>query len=331
MSGTVASEDELIETYLAPLARGTAGAMGLKDDCAVLTPAPGTELVISTDAVAAGVHFLPDDPPQDIAWKALAVNVSDLAAKAAKPLCYQMALSFPDAPTHAFMQRFTAGLAEAQAAFGIGLSGGDTDRRAGPMTVTITAVGEIQLGFRLTRSNARAGDALFVTGTLGDAAHGLKLCRGDADALAWPLADEHRAHLALRYRRPIPRLQAGDLLRRFATSSMDLSDGLAKDLGRLASASGVGAVIEQDCLPLSPALEVLTRSDGHLTRRVLTGGDDYEILFTAAAGAGPAIAAWSADARLRVTQIGEITSAAGLFLHAAGDRRPLQPDGWDHF
>jgi thiamine-monophosphate kinase len=331
VSAKITSEGELIGTYLAPLTRSCEGAYDLRDDCAIFTPSPGRELVITTDAVAAGVHFFPDDAPEDIAWKALAVNVSDLAAKAAGPRVYQMALSFPEAPSHEFMQRFSRGLGDAQDAFGIVLCGGDTDRRPGPMSITITAIGEVDAGFRLTRDGARAGDAIFLTGTLGDAALGLKLRRGDEDARAWPLSSDERAHLVSRYLRPQPRLEAAPLLHRFATAALDLSDGLAKDLGRFAAAASAGAIIDRDRLPLSSAVQGVLSADPELFQCVLSGGDDYELLFTAPADAEPGITELALATGLCVNRIGTMREERGLNVASASGEKPLQPFGWDHF
>ena len=172
---TIEGEESLIQGYLAPLAAGFPGAFGLQDDCALLTPEPGTELVLKTDPVMAGVHFFPDDAPDDIAWKALAANVSDLAAKGAQPLAYLMALALPVAPKHAWMQRFVLGLGQAQQAFGCHLIGGDTDRRPGPLTITPMVIGEIPCGQMVRRSAALSGDIICVSGSLGDASLGLAL------------------------------------------------------------------------------------------------------------------------------------------------------------
>jgi len=330
-AGKISSEEELIRTYLAPLARANEGAFGLRDDCAVYEPRPGSDLILTTDAIAAGVHFFADDRPEDIAWKALAVNVSDLAGKAAAPRVYQMALSFPEAPTHAFMERFASGLAEAQEAFGIVLSGGDCDRRPGPMTVTITAIGEVPAGLRLTRDGGQPGDAIFVTGTLGDAAFGLQLRRGDEAARAWPLSTHERAGLVARYLRPLPRLGLAPLLRRHATAAMDLSDGLAKDLGRLTRAASAGAMIVRGSLPLSEGVRRLVAADETLFDAVLSGGDDYEILFTAPPGSEPDVAAFAQAQGLMTTQIGTLVAGAGLMLTTADGERPLAAMGWDHF
>ena len=331
MPRMIASEEDLIQTYLAPLTRGNAGAFDLRDDCAILTPQPGTDLVITTDAVAAGVHFFPDDAPEDIAWKALAVNVSDLAAKSALPRVYQMALAFPETPTHAFMQRFATGLDKAQNAFGMVLCGGDTDQRDGPLSITITAIGEVPSGVRLPRQNARSGDAIYVTGTLGDAACGLKLRRGDRDTLDWSLSAAERDALIARYLRPSPRIETSAILHRWASAAMDISDGLAKDLGRLVKAAHAGAVVDSTRLPLSGPLIRLQASGTGVLDLVTAGGDDYELLFTAPPEAEADIAGAASQLGLMVTRIGTLTEQRGLRLATPSAERPMQPKGWDHF
>ena len=173
-------EEGLIATYFAPLAEGFSGAFGLLDDAALLSPPSGNDLVITTDAIAAGVHFLPDDAACDIGFKALAVNISDLVAKGARPVCYLMSVAFPELPDAAWLKGFAAGLAAAQRQFGIELAGGDTDRRPGPVSVTITAIGRVPAGRMVRRATARSGDRLYVSGTIGDSALGL-LLRQDAN------------------------------------------------------------------------------------------------------------------------------------------------------
>src|SRR5262245_28082139 len=180
--------EEAIIALLAPLTEGDFGAFGLKDDCALLMPEPGTELVLKTDPIAEGVHFLPDDTPEDIAWKALAVNVSDLAAKGATPIGYLMALSFPGAPSRGWLTAFADGLGQAQGRFGCHLLGGDTDRRPGPLTISITAIGSLPQGQMVRRTTAQSGCTLFVSGTVGDAALGLALAKEPALASAWDLS-----------------------------------------------------------------------------------------------------------------------------------------------
>ena len=220
---TIAGEEEIV-SLLAPLAAGSPGAFGLQDDCAVLRPKPGTELVLKTDPVAEGVHFLPGTSPEDIAWRALAVNVSDLAAKGATPLGFLMALSFPQSPQRAWVARFAEGLRQAQEHMHCRLLGGDTDRRPGPMTVSITIFGEVPQGAMVRRATARPGDAIFVTGTLGDALLGLELCRDGALATSWGLTPLEAESLRWRFLRPQPRLALQPALRAHARAAIGSAD-----------------------------------------------------------------------------------------------------------
>lgn len=327
----VAGEEELIQGYLAPLAARFPGSLGLKDDCAVLTLPPGHEFVVTTDAVAAGVHFFPDDDPGDIAWKALAVNVSDLVAKGAKPIAYLMALALPQAPTHDWLFRFSAGLGSAQDRFGIALAGGDTDRRAGPLAITITAIGSIPKGRFVKRSTARQGDILFVSGTLGNSALGLKLCRDPALARSWRLTNRDTENLVRRYLRPEPRVALAPLVLQFATAAMDISDGLAKDLGRMVAASGVGARVLADSIPLSPSAARALTADRSLIADIVAGGDDYEVLATVAPADRESFGAAAASAGVDVTEIGEIDAGPGVVIEdAGGNPLKLVSTGWDH-
>lgn len=330
--------EEAIVALLAPLTDGDPGAFGLKDDCALLTPQPGTELVLKTDPVAEGVHFLPGDAPEDIAWKALAVNVSDLAAKGATPVGYLMALSFPEAPSRRWLASFAAGLREAQTRFGCHLLGGDTDRRPGPLTVSITAIGSVPQGEMVRRGTARAGDVLFVSGTIGDAGLGLALAKEPALAAAWGLSQTEADYLIGRYRRPQPRLALAPLLRRYATAAMDLSDGVVKDLERLLRGSGIGGRLQAGDVPLSdPARKVLAREPQRLAQ-LLTGGDDYEILAAVSADRCDALRDAAAKAGVPIAEIGAAgpldwpERGNGLFIDGP-DGRPLAVGraGWDHF
>jgi thiamine-monophosphate kinase len=324
--------EEAIIRVLAPLASGFPGAFDLADDCALITPRPGTELVLKTDPVAEGVHFLADDTPEDIAWKALAVNVSDLAAKGARPLGYLMALSFPEPPAIAWLARFAAGLAEAQARFGCHLVGGDTDRRPGPITITITVIGEVEQGRMIRRGTARAGDALFVSGTLGDAALGLALRKDASLAAAWGLSATEVEHLRRRYARPEPRLALASALRQHASAAMDISDGLAKDLGRMCAASGCGARVRLADLPLSAAGAKALAADASLARCIAAGGDDYEVLAAVPAAQAAAFTAAAVGSGIAVTHIGDVVSGAGVVIEGP-DGLPLnfERPGWDHF
>lgn len=332
MRGRISSEEDLIERYLRPLAAGFPGAFDLMDDCAALQPVAGEDLVLSVDAVAAGVHFFADDDAADIGWKALAVNVSDLAGKGARPVAYLMSLAFAEAPEHAWMASFAKGLAEAQAAFGIALAGGDTDRRAGPTSITITAIGAVPAQRYLTRRDAHAGDALFVSGTLGDAALGLRLRRRDGSGSSWGLPVEQQAELVSRYLRPQPRLGLRTALLSCASAAMDISDGLAKDLGRLCKASGLGAAVALNDLPLSKAAAAVVQADPADWQLVVGGGDDYEILAAVPESLATDFREMAAAGGVEVTQIGMLDGRDGVSL-VSPDGAPfaLAHTGWEHF
>lgn len=325
-------EESIIQGFLAPLAAGFPGAFGLKDDCAAITPTPGHDLIVKTDPVAEGIHFLADDAPEDIGWKALAVNVSDLAAKGAEPRAYLMALSFPAAPTRDWMQRFAEGLGAAQTAFGMHLIGGDTDRRPGPITISITVFGEVPTGGMLQRGAARPGDLLFVTGTLGASAMGLALRREAPLAGRWGLGQAEANAAIARYLRPQPRLTLRPALRGAARAAMDLSDGLAKDLGRMARASGVSATVDFDRLPIDAAAAKAIRAEPERWRDVVAGGDDYEVLATVAPERAGLFRALANGDGVGVTEIGRIGTGKGLaILDGSGRPLDLTRTGWDHF
>lgn len=328
---TIASEEDLVQSILAPLAAGYPGAFGLRDDCAVIATPPGVDLVIKTDPIAAGVHFFADDDPADIGWKALAVNVSDLAAKGATPLGYVMALSFPQAPERAWLERFASGLAEAQAAFGIQLMGGDTDKRPGPVSISITAFGTVSTGHMIKRGTARAGDRIYVTGTIGDAHLGLMLRSGTSVPAAAKLTPADRHYLLERYLRPEPRLAFQAALHAHAGACMDISDGLVKDLRRMADASGVAATLWLGETPLSTAAVEVVRADAAWLMRLATAGDDYELLI-AVPGAQAEDFERAARAAGRLTCIGQIATGAGVTVNDV-DGRPMtvERSGHDHF
>jgi thiamine-monophosphate kinase len=267
-------EDSLIARFFAPIAG--AGALNLKDDAALVTPEPGHDLVLTTDALVERVHFLPEDAPGSIARKALGVNVSDLAAKGATPAGFLLSLALPDDWTEAWLAAFAAGLGDASRDFACPLLGGDTVKARGPLTLSVTAVGQVPAGRTVLRTTAKAGDLLCVTGTIGDAALGLKL--RSAPAWAGSLSPDERAHLADRYLHPQPRHRLAAALRDHASAAMDVSDGLAGDLAKMMRASGVAAVVEADQVPLSIAAARAVRTSPDLLDLALTGGDDYEIL-----------------------------------------------------
>ncbi len=299
-----------IERYFAPLAAGFPGAHALTDDAAEFGLAAGERVVVTTDALVAGVHFVGDEPPGLIARKALRVNLSDLAAKGARPLGYTLAAVLPRAVDDAWLAAFTAGLAADQAEFGVPLIGGDTVATPGPLTLSITALGALG-GAMVRRAGARPGDRIYVSGTLGDAALGLMALRGRLPGL---VADR-RAFLIERYRLPRPRLALGRALLGRVSAGLDVSDGLVADLGHLAACSGVTARVEQDRLPLSDAARDALGADpgaaSGLLGAVLAGGDDYELLFTASQENHDIVLQLASAAGTPVTVIGEIAAADG--------------------
>ena len=325
----VRGEAAIIGEFLAPLTGGDPGAAWLQDDCASISPPQGCDLVVTTDSLIEGVHFFPGDIP---AFKALAVNVSDLIGKGAMPLAYLLNLALPEPPTRGFLTRLAEGLQEAQAAFGCHLIGGDTDRTSGPFTLTVTAVGTLARGSIVRRSGGRAGDIVAVSGTIGDACLGLALRKDQAPADAVRHVPGGAAHLIGWFDRPRPDVAAADLVRDFATAAMDVSDGLAKELARLAAASKVGAEIRFEAVPLSPAAQAMIAA-GHATKEGLVGGgEDYQVLFTVAPEDWRGLQAAAADRRLAISQIGSLTDG-GEVIWRDGRGRPVEFEvtGWDHF
>ena len=332
-SRETSGEEALIAEFWAPLAAGFPGAFGLKDDCAVIAPPAGTELVVTTDAVIAGVHFFPDAEPSAIAWKALAVNVSDLVAKGATPFAYVMSIALPEAPQRAWLEKFAQGLRAAQDAFGCQLAGGDTDRTPGPLSVSITAFGVVPAGDMVRRATARPGDHVYVSGTIGDAALGLALRRDPAMRDRCRLDEAASMYLDGRFSRPRPPVALVPVIRTCASSAMDISDGLIKDFDRLCRASGVGGRIEAPRVPLSDAAHaVLAAGDATLVD-LMTGGEDYEVLATIPPERAGEFERRATEAGTRVTCVGAITEAAsGVIATDAEDEAIVfTKTGWDHF
>lgn len=329
MNDRIADETELIQTYLAPLTRGAAGALDLADDAAFLTPTPGMDLVVSTDPILAGVHFFADDSADDIAWKALAVNVSDLAAKGAMPVAYTMTLAFPAAPERVWMERFASGLAAAQQAFGCHLIGGDTDRTSGPLAIGITAIGQVPSGKMVLRRGARVGDHVFVTGTLGDAALGLKL-RRSGSVFGAAASEDAKAWLVGRYLRPKARIEFAPVVQRFATAALDVSDGFLKDLRRLSGSHGLDIAFND--LPLSSPARQIIGADTELRTCVLTGGDDYEILFAVSPADKAAMIVEAEKSGVSATEVGMLRNHSDILVRDGGGVIiEAAQSGYDHF
>ncbi|MGE5148449.1 MAG: thiamine-phosphate kinase [Candidatus Eiseniibacteriota bacterium] len=329
MSGQrLPGEFDLIAEIFAPLASGTPGAFGLTDDGAAIDVAPGKRLIVTVDAMVENVHFLAEDPPAAVGQKLLRVNLSDLAAMGAEPLGYVLATVLPADTDRAWVEGFAAGLAEDQARFGVGLYGGDTASTPGPLTLSLTAFGQIEPGRELRRSGARAGDRIYVSGTIGDGALGLKAIRGTLRGIDKPA----RAYLAGRYRLPTPRLALGQGLVGVATAALDISDGLAGDLGHIAETAGVRGVIEAGRVPLSDAARQALAADPGLLDDILGGGDDYELLFTAPASAAGRLAELARTLDLPLTEIGRIEAGAGvLVVDEKGAEISLKVPGFRHF
>lgn len=325
-------EFELIARYFAPLATDSS-ALGLRDDAAVLLVSEGHELVVSCDTLTEGVHFLPSDPPETVGYKALAVNLSDLTAKGARGFGYLLSLAVPRATPRAWFEKFAAGLRDLQEAVGISLLGGDTTATPGPVTITVTVLGLVSHGHAVLRRGAKAGDRIYVSGTIGDAHLGLRLLKEPALASAWGLSKEESGFLIDRYRRPPPHNELSLLIRNFAQAGIDVSDGLVADVEKLAQVSHVGATIEAARVPLSgPAQKVLAR-EPELLASLLTAGDDYEIV---AAVPEASSADFEAEAKAKgtsVTTIGNVSDRIGELHVVRADGRPLGlgRKGFTHF
>ena len=307
-------EDDLIARYFAPLA-GPEG-LGLRDDAALMRPPPGEDLVLTADALVAGVHFFADDPPEAIARKALRVNLSDLAAKGARPLGFLLTLALPGDWREAWLKAFAEGLGADAGRYDCPLVGGDTVATPGPLMLSVTAIGAVPEGRMARRTGVTPGDRLYVTGTIGDAAIGLRLRQGRGPDI--PQVD--KAFLIERYLTPEPRLKLIAAMTTHANGGMDVSDGFVGDLRKMLVASGVSARVPIYRLPLSPAARAAIAADPGLFEVAATGGDDYELLASAAPESAPAFEAAAAAAGVPLTFVGE----------ALEGRRPpsfIGPDG----
>ncbi|HEU0070488.1 MAG TPA: thiamine-phosphate kinase [Alphaproteobacteria bacterium] len=330
MSSAASGEFDLIARYFAPIAAAFPGALGLKDDVALFDPPAGSRLVVTADAMVAGVHFLADDPPDLIARKLMRVNLSDLAAKGATPYACLLTLSLPKGTDEGWVAAFAKGLAMDAAEYRFPLAGGDTTSTPGPLCLSLTAVGLMAEGRApLLRSGAKAGDAVFVTGTIGDAHLGLAVQQGEFAGLA----ADHRAALIERYRLPQPRVAFGQALAGISGvhAAADVSDGLIADLGHICAASNLSAIVEAARIPHSAAAQAALEI-GASGERLLTGGDDYEIVFTAAPEAEAAIAAAAKQFNVKATPIGRTAAGQGVTaIDAIGNAISLLQKGYRHF
>ncbi|HZI82660.1 MAG TPA: thiamine-phosphate kinase [Casimicrobiaceae bacterium] len=318
------SEFELIDRFFRrPVRQAT---LGIGDDAALIGPAAGCELAISTDMLVEGRHFFPDADPESLGHKTLAVNLSDLAAMGARPRWAFLACALASADP-AWLEAFARGFFALADAHAVELIGGDTTR--GPLNLCVTIVGEVPAGEALLRSGARPGDAIYVSGALGDAALGLAHCRGHL-----ALSSEEIARCDAALSRPTPRVALGQRLRGIATAAIDVSDGLMGDLGHVVEASRAGATIDLAALPRSPALDRrLVGAERALALEcLLAGGDDYELCFTAPPGAAAKLQALSVELGVALARIGTIEARGGIVVRDEHGRAlATAPRAFDHF
>jgi len=323
-------EFELIDRYFSALAASEDGALGLQDDCAILGLPDTEDLVVTTDTLVAGVHFLPETPADAIAAKLLRVNLSDLASMGAGGRAYTLSLALNENATDAWLRAFASSLQRDQETYGIVLVGGDTVSTPGSETFTVTAFGSVPKGQGLRRGGARPGDQIYVSGTLGDAALGLLALQGKVS----DVSRASREFLINRHQYPQPRLELGQNLLGVATSAVDVSDGLAADLAHICAVSRVGAEIKWDQVPLSNAAREVLDQQPELMSEVLGGGDDYELVFTVPTAEAGEIEGLSGKLGLELTKIGRISDdTEHKVLVCGSDGAPVQISdaGYRHF
>lgn len=322
------NEFDRIARYFAPLAASYSGAFGLLDDAAVITSAPGGELVVTTDTIVAGIHYLGDEPPDLIAAKLLRVNLSDLAAMGASPRAYTLNVALPADTDDRWLEAFAHGLAQDQDHFGITLIGGDSVGTRGPMVLSLTAFGEVSASGAVLRATARPGDTVYVSGTIGDGALGLLVAKGDLKGVS----EQNATSLLARYQKPEPRLGIlGRLSADMTLAAADVSDGLVADLGHIAEASGVALKIRADDIPLSLAARAALKHDAALRTVILTGGDDYELTFCAPRHAADIVQAVAIEIGVPITAVGEVEGGSGVRVYdGAGSEIRMDRTGFTH-
>jgi thiamine-monophosphate kinase len=323
--GTGRGEFQLIAELFSPLARGAKSALGLKDDAAVLDVPAGHQLVVTADTVIAGVHFRADDPPELVARKALRVNLSDLAAKGAKPYGFLQALALNTETSDAYLEKYAAGLKADVEAFAIPLLGGDTTAGPGPLSISITAFGLVETGTALLRGGASAGDIIYVSGTIGDGALGLACLEGTLEGDSYLAAD-----LIARYHLPQPRFEVGLAIKGIASACLDISDGLVADVGHICEVSGLAATLEREKIPLSKAARRAVAQDTAAWKAILAGGDDYELAFTVAPERVSELDAISQRLSTPLTVIGVMGQGSGITVFADGQPFDLNHRGFQH-
>jgi thiamine-monophosphate kinase len=324
------SEFDLIRTYFAPLTKFEPGAFNLTDDAAVLSIDRDHDIVVTTDTIVAGVHFLKDSSPESIAAKLLRVNLSDLAAMGASPRSYTLSLALTDNISSGWLAAFTNSLARDQKSYGITLAGGDTVSTPGPMTLTLTAIGVIPNGQEIRRSNAKVGDDIYVSGSIGDGALGLLAAKSQLSGIS----SSDLSFLLDRYLYPKCRGELGERLVGIAHAAADISDGLVADLAQICEPSMVSATIDATLVPLSGAARSALNTDPNFLRQILTGGDDYELIFTADPSDHIILTDISKDVNIQIRKIGEVIRQSDVpvtVLNGDGKSIYFEQTGFHHF
>jgi thiamine-monophosphate kinase len=322
-----ASEFDFIKKYFVPLTSAGAPSYSLNNDAAVFSPNPGKDLVVTKDALVADIHFFANDNPENIAQRALRSNLSDLAAMGAEPIGYLLSIALPKTglDIDKWLKAFASGLADNQKNFRWSLWGGDTVSTTGPITISITAIGETNSGKHLVRDGARIGDGIYVSGTLGDAAVAVNILKDD---LEW----DDQKHFLKRYYEPMPRLKLGKQLVGIASSALDVSDGLIGDLSHICKLSGVGAEIYKNKIPLSKAFSNLLETNNDYSYLSWCGGDDYELLFTVPQEKEESFLTMFKCHKQVITRIGEITKSPNIVLNdELGNKVDVDQIGYRHF
>lgn len=325
-------EFDLIARVFAPLAKDS-GALGLRDDAAVLRPPEGHEIVVSCDAINEGVHFLKDDPADSIGHKALAVTLSDLAAKGARPYAYLLSLSLPRDIATDWIEDLAAGLGALQDRAAVALVGGDTTASLGGVSLVVTGLGLVPQGHAVLRLGAKPGDRLYVSGTIGDAYLGLRLLRDATLAQTWGLSEDDVAFLVERYRRPSPRFDLALLVRNFAQASIDVSDGLVSDIEKLCHCCHVQTTLMVERVPFSQAARKALAREPGLLPALITAGDDYELVVAIPERSAAGFEAELGSKQLRITAIGEVTAgdARVIVRDSKGEDIAISHRGYSHF
>ncbi len=322
-------EFALIAEIFAPLAKADPNSFGLTDDAAIIVPPAGKDLVVTADMMVAGVHFFADDAPDMIARKLMRVNLSDLAAKGATPHGYILTVALPRDVTMPWLRAFAKGLAQDQSEYGITLLGGDTTATDGPLCLSLTAMGWAPRGEMVRRAGAQAGDDIYVTGTIGDAALGLRVRR---DGAIPGLSSGHADFLLGRYLLPQPRNALAPALAGLAHAAIDISDGLAADLGHVTQTSLVGAEIQLANIPLSDAAKAMLELQKLDIEDLISGGDDYELLLTTSSAHRQTLADIAIKSGVLLTRIGRIVSGTdAIYFDQTGTPIPLKRAGYRHF